>query len=213
MAEAENREELSSPNPGQDIAVDGLLRELVRGGGGDDEKFIASVMSRVLPSLRVRSADGRRARISRRDSASRARRAAGPKYGIFVTAAAAALLVAVAAPYLLHPAIPEHLKAVVIEASGQTTAHVGQNVGPNDSLRSSSDGTFTLRYEDGTSIAVSEDSRIRLGRDGDAKTVILAAGRIEADVAEQKRGAMLVQTPRASLEVLGTKLMVLAREN
>ncbi|QDU47898.1 LamG-like jellyroll fold domain-containing protein [Gimesia panareensis] len=87
---------------------------------------------------------------------------------------------------------------------------------PGDRLETSAESTAAIRYPDGTTVLIQENSSIafpphELGRD--QKQISLEHGRLAADVAPQPSGSpMLFTSPDAQAEVLGTKLTLAVQE-
>ena len=141
-------------------------------------------------------------------------------------AVAAVVVVLIAGIYLLHPN-PEPQIATVTEINGalQWTGDGGRVVrdlevgsplqgGTLESLFA--DSWAVLTFRDGSTVTVSGQSRLTIseqGHSGDGqKEMHLREGSLSANVAQQPEGRpMLIHTPTAKLEVLGTQLNIDAR--
>ena len=133
-------------------------------------------------------------------------------------AVAAAVVVLIAGVYLLRPT-PELEIATITEMNGglQWTGDGGRvvhDLGVGSSLRGgtleslSADSWAVLTFRDGSTVTVSGRSVLTIS-EGLQKEVHLHEGSVSAGVAPQPHGQpMLIHTPTARLEVLGTQLNV-----
>lgn len=96
--------------------------------------------------------------------------------------------------------------AVRVGEGGESPLRVGDRVAPGETVRTASDGTATLRYPDGTTLALASRTALALEPHARAKRLRLAAGELRASVAEQPAGAPLaIDTPRLTATVVGTR--------
>ncbi len=95
------------------------------------------------------------------------------------------------------------------DASGERrTLETGDVLAPGDELETCEPDSFALvEFGDGTLLAVSGESKLACLSKESQKRIALSAGNLMAQVAPQPESApMLIRTPVAEAEVLGTKL-------
>jgi len=139
-------------------------------------------------------------------------------------AAAAAVVVLTAGMYLLRPG-GEPAIATITEMNGalQWTGdggrvvrglEVGRALGGGGTLESlSADSWAVLTFRDGSTVAVSGQSMVTIS-DHQQKVLHLRGGSLSGTIVAQRRGGpMLIHTPTARLEVLGTGLNIEAEES
>jgi len=142
-------------------------------------------------------------------------------YGISAIAAAAAFMLIY---NWLNLGPNQNLAAEIIALSGpvelvretaSAPAQVGTQVIPGEGLKTGVAGHAKLRYPDGTTIELKEESRLSLLKHDRAKRLALKQGEIFADVAKQKPDeALAVVTPHGEARVVGTQLkLAVAKES
>jgi parallel beta-helix repeat protein len=142
-------------------------------------------------------------------------------YGISAIAAAAAFMLIY---NWLNLGTNKNLAAELIALSGSVElvretasapAQVGTQVIPGEGLKTGAGGLAKLRYPDGTTIELKEESNLSLLRHEQAKRLALKQGEIFADVAKQKPDeALTVVTPHGEATVVGTQLkLAVAKES
>ncbi|MBN1670681.1 MAG: FecR domain-containing protein [Kiritimatiellae bacterium] len=83
----------------------------------------------------------------------------------------------------------------------------GMHVRPGDRIRTDGAGTLGLRFPDGSTVLVKENTECELIAQQRGKRLTLAAGQLRIDAAKQPAGfPMRLSTPHAEATVLGTKL-------
>lgn len=147
-----------------------------------------------------------------------------------VTAAAAALLIAVLTLFRgspPHPSAPTVLACLadvqgtvrVVTPSGQVlAAREGEELSPGQEVCTNGEGSHaTVRYADGTQLELGPETRLRLESERGAhasdqgKRAFLLSGLVHADVAKQPGGRpMVLTTPHAVIRVLGTRFLYAA---
>ena len=102
--------------------------------------------------------------------------------------------------------------AVQVRESNATALHaltVRASLHAKDELRVAKDAAVTFAYADGTTLTVGADAALTLG--AATKRIVLDRGEISARVAPQPAGnPMLLSTPLAQAEVVGTQLKLSA---
>ncbi|MBN1669652.1 MAG: FecR domain-containing protein [Kiritimatiellae bacterium] len=212
----------------QALFVDGLLRELARGGEGHDERFVAAVMEDARgaggPAVTRRRVTGKGTTTLRPSHRSRAiemrpRGLIGPSW--WPTAIAAALVVGLAVLVsrqfgLIGPRLSD--SGIVASRLGGRVDWVRNGrarplagdvrVGPGDRLATAGgDGAARVRYADGTTLDLGAATGVRL-TEGRTKAFI-ENGRVVASVARRPANApFILETPHAAVEVLGTLFIV-----
>jgi hypothetical protein len=144
-----------------------------------------------------------------------------PRWSWAAVAAVVALLIA--GTYVLRPGAPAQI-ATITEMSGalQWTGdggrvirglEAGSTLGGGTLESLSADSWAVLTFRDGSTVAVSGHSMLTISEDRQ-KVLHLRGGSLSASVVAQGRGGpMLIHTPTARLEVLGTGLNVEAEES
>ncbi len=102
----------------------------------------------------------------------------------------------------------------IVDQSGAPTAAKGRALNSGARLETAAGGECRLRFAgEATGIRIASGSRLTLeiNRRG-GKVLRLEAGRIDAEVAPQRREPMLVQTARAVATVVGTRFALAASE-
>jgi len=142
-----------------------------------------------------------------------------PRRWLALSGIAAAVLIALVAGFLLTRPHHEPTIATITEMNGalQWTGDGGRIVGDleaGDPLRGgtleslSADSWAVLTFRDGSTVTVSGQSTLTISED-QQKQIHLRKGSVSARVATQPQGRpMLIHTPTAKLEVLGTQLNV-----
>ena len=159
---------------------------------------------------------------SRRDSDNAPRGPTTRLAGRSWAAVAAAVVVLIAGVYLLRPnAEPEIATITEMNGALQWTGDGGRvvrDLGVGSSLRGgtlespSADSWAVLTFRDGSTVTVSGQSMLTISEDRQ-KEIHLREGSVSASVAPQPHGRpMLIHTPTARLEVLGTQLNVDAQQ-
>lgn len=130
-------------------------------------------------------------------------------------ASVAAILVITLSIHLFKGHIPEDLCAEVVDLAGsvdlrtgseRSPTHVGARIEPGQSVIANFDGHARLRYLDGTLLNISASTELTLEIHDKAKHLRIERGELSADVQKQSKGApMLVSTPQAQAEVVGTQ--------
>ena len=168
---------------GADALIDGLLRELGRGGApGADERFVGRVL---------------RATESRRHAWGRP----------LALAAGVLLAVAGAWAWWTRPLCR------LVEAESAVVRTTGWRpfggVGPGDAVEVAAGGRGALLWPDGTRVVLGAASRVELPRRGDAFSLRLGHGRLDATVTPQPAGRpFALLTAEATLTVEGTAFTV-----
>jgi len=141
--------------------------------------------------------------------------------GVTALAAAAALLLVLRAP-ATAPASRRHDPDVALVASvrGKVTlrrqgaaapVNLSTELRPGDRLESSDDGAVSFCYSDGTTVALSEGSRLDLQGGNGPKRLFLVGGTLRAAVAKQPAGSPLrAGTAYATVVVVGTRFTLAA---
>jgi formylglycine-generating enzyme required for sulfatase activity len=102
----------------------------------------------------------------------------------------------------------------LVREAASVPAQVGMRVLQGDELKTGAAGRANLRYPDGTTIELKEESNLALLKHERAKRLALKRGDIFADVAKQKPDESLtVVTPHGEATVVGTQLkLAVAKE-
>lgn len=192
----------------RDRVLDGLLREAARARRSGTEEFV----SRIMSSLEEAPAAARATRHPRR----------------LLWAAAAACLVAVAGSLAFNhyrsirfaERIVAHVErtapGVSIRRRGVLViVRVGMPLLVGDDIETGPDQDLLFAYPgEETRVRVNGISRVRLGREGRGKKLLLQNGNMEAVVAPQSEDQpMAIVTPHAEMTVLGTAFTVRASED
>ena len=172
-----------------------------------DDDALAKTDAPIGPREADRSAGGRAPRLRGRSWA----------------AMAAAVVVVIAGLYVLRPGGPPKIVTITdMNGALEWTGDGGRVVrglaagtvlsgGTLESL--SADSWAVLTFRDGSTVAVSGQSTVTISED-QQKVLYLRGGSLSANVVAQGRGGpMLIHTPTARLEVLGTGLNVEAEES
>ncbi|MDP6545829.1 MAG: ankyrin repeat domain-containing protein [Phycisphaerae bacterium] len=142
-----------------------------------------------------------------------------PRRWLALSGIAAAVAIALVAGFLLMRPSAEPAIATITEMNGalQWTGNGGRVVRdfdagsslPGGTLESlSADSWAVLTFRDGSTVTVSGQSTLTISED-QQKQIHLREGSVSARVASQPQGCpMLIHTPTAKLEVLGTQLNV-----
>jgi len=168
---------------GADAMIDGLLRELGRGGApGADERFVGRVLRASMPR---------------------------PKRWVRPLALAASVLLMLAGAWAWWTRPLCHLvdaESAVVRAAGWRPFG---GLGPGDAVEVAAGGRGALLWADGTRIALAAASRVELPGRGDGFSLRLGHGRIDATIAPQPPGRpFTLQTAEATLTVEGTAFTV-----
>lgn len=134
---------------------------------------------------------------------------------VLIAASAAAILMAVRlglrTPRVGGPeARPEVVRVsgdVRLSGPSATAPVPGRRLNPGAEVRTGPGGSFSLSFPDGTEVEIEGDSTFFLEAAAPVKRLGLARGLLRARVAPQPRGCpMILETPQARAEVLGTRL-------
>lgn len=172
---------------GADAMIDGLLRELGRGGApGADETFVGRVLRATAPRRR-----------------STRRRAWMP------LAVAAGLLLCLAGAWGWHARPICHL----VDAEGALVRAAGWRpfggLGPGDAIEVAAGGRGALEWADGSRVVLGSASRVELPGRSDPFTLRLGNGRVDATISPQPTGRpFTLVTAEATLTVEGTAFTV-----
>jgi ferric-dicitrate binding protein FerR (iron transport regulator) len=170
------------------------------------------------PGAQAVRAVARRRRSSSRIRKRTTKKAAWLKYGAAPLAAAAAVLLAAHFYNLRRGARAR--EAVVVEVRGAVEVvspdgarlRQGDRLAPGGKVLVGTGGSAKLRYDDGSVLGVSDETRFRLEKGGEGKAVYLGLGTIAVDAARQPAGApMTLRTRQARARVLGTRFRLRAK--
>lgn len=144
------------------------------------------------------------------------------KYGVWGAGTAAAVLVACLGLYMGF-VLPEQSVTVrvgqiqgavqVISSDGTRPAVLGEMLVPGQKVVTAADSSALLVYRDGTAIDMPGDSMLSLEESANkGKSARLSKGMATARVRPQPPGSpMMISTPMATVEVVGTAFTVAAR--
>lgn len=186
---------------GDKMAIDGLLREVVRGGLAEtvDHEFVRRVMNGI-------DADAKKGRLIRY-----------PRMSIYwrrVVAAAAIVSITVGVLYGVYCAqaiafITSVTGEVRVRSmSGETLAKPGMRVFPCSEISTmDSQGSAVIEWKDGSCVRLPGRSRIVMNREAGQKRIEVAAGYIEAEFKKQPAGKpALVVGKHVVAEIVGTQI-------
>ena len=193
-----------------------LLGLYVQGSKSRHEDFVRETMSR-LPAKEDRFvADIMQRLATRRDTTARTRVGKWP-----MTAGAAVVLLGILC-FLWLRGQPEIARITDLSGSVHWTGDGGrvvQDLEVGSSLRGgtlealSAESWATVQFCDGSTVTVLGQSMLTIS-ESRQKEIHLREGSLSANIARQRNGqSMLVHTPTAKLEVLGTQLNVDAKQN
>ena len=102
----------------------------------------------------------------------------------------------------------------ILSSWGSSPAHVEDKLRPGQNLISGNDGSVRLDYADGTTIELPGSSSLVMEASAnESKTLRLTQGKLSAHVAPQPAdAAMIISTPAAKIEVLGTRFSLSAED-
>lgn len=106
-----------------------------------------------------------------------------------------------------------HGAARVGEGEATRLLRSGEVVRPGELVSTGMGTALTLSYQDGTTVSLTADARLVVGEQFRQKHLRLLTGKLQADVTRQPAGRpMLLDTAEARAEVLGTTLVLSARQ-
>lgn len=157
-----------------------------------------------------------------RATRNRSRATAALAAGLLVAAAAVLVALFVPPPHIFTPSEPRTTESVpqitrleggvqVYSVDGMgRDATIGMTLGEGERIETAGPGVAVLSYEDGTRLTLVNDCSVTRPA-AQRKSVMLHHGILSAEVAQQPSGQpMLLATPGARVEVLGTRFAVAA---